>query len=572
MAAASRHRHTKAKNLLEKIGMGHAIPYLIPSANHFMASGEKTLFTIQGVTDLPQELDIMVLMPLLTPNFLPPEQQIPLQRGEIPSFVSIRKRRTHLMNVFRGLRKTFEKLLLVSKAFRRLLLDPYFRVSLYYQWYRSPIEGLDGRPDLSLSHNVRMEIPRVEVPGLIDPEDGSPLRLNARWYFLFLRTVAFNYDTRYKYLTTYRAQRLVTLGLVHLGGNTPQLIQVGPLWRSSLEKRSIAKGRYIEHKPDMARTVSTLLKAAVQGFPNPNIANGRLYEPDARKFLEQNGMLSPNMIARITNISDVSRMTSPYLERWWRKTTTVAYEKYVKAGEQIIAYHDGNKMSRALEIEVLRVPTVMRPQAFFASTGHNIKKIIGFERWNDQTIMFGVAFGHDSLHGPPYSLDPDSVPETVLIWDKPVFLDLKINKENMAYLPEKQKRHLKPTVFNIGTIQIGEMMNVDFMRLANPNRTREVLMKLTSHLNYPEADEHFKHPKIDITWGYVTMGSRYKRPFHIREELDQLLKIEKLKENLPLNAAFVNYQLNFSGLVRVTPPRLPEGQQRVFRAAERSKL
>ena len=568
---AELHR-AKAKKLLKRIGMAHVIPYLVPAAGHFMVSGNKSLIHIEGVTDLPLELDMMILLPMLVPNFLPLAQHRPLQRGEIPSFVSVRERRAHLMKVFRALQKTFTKLLKVSKSFRVLLLEPFFRRTLYYQWYTSPIEGLDGRPDYSLRHGEnKMEVPRPEVPGLIDMTDeyGNPYqRLNARWYRIFLRTVAFNYDLRFKYLTTYRAQRLLTLGLVNLGGNTPQLMQVCTAWRKGSEKRRIPAGLYIEHKPDIARRVSGLLITEGNNLSGTSYQD-MLYAADARKFLEQNGMLSPNMIERLVNQSVSKTMTSTsYYGKWWRKTTSVAYEKYVGPGHQIVVYNDGNRITRTLEIEVLRVPTVLRPQAFFVGETVQSKKTIGFNRsyHADTIIRFGVTQVQERHPQIPVTTDLFAIPETLLIWDKPVVLDLKIQTEQTVCLTQKLKRYLEPTILNIGTITIGENLNVDFMRLANPIRTKKVLLQLLSHLDYPNADKamKLKHPKILIDWGLVTMGPKHERPFHIYEELDAQLKVEKLKENFPGDAALPLYQMRLN--MKLPSQNLPEGQQRVYRS------
>ncbi len=603
MATASLHRK-KAKKLLEKIGMGHAIPYLVPAAGHYMTSGVKSLITIQGVRDLPQELDMMMLLPMLMPNFLPPWQQKPLKRGAIPTFVSYNSRQNYLVQVFHALEDTFKKLLLVSKAFRRLLLNPFFRRSLYRLWYTGPIEGLDGRPDYSLSHrNVRMEIPRAEVPGLIDmvdDEDGSAYqRLHARWYRLFLRTVAFNYDLRFMYLTSYRLQKLLTLGFVNLGGNTPQIITVGPAWREGSEKRDISKGRYYERKPGMARTVSVhlgemlgLLSGSLSTTATRDFNTG-----DIGQFLRENGMHSYGVFARMrhngsgeedTRLGSIQNMMGPpdrrlmeyYLGRIYEE-----YEKLVRAGRQTVAYHDGNKMTRTLEVEALRVPTVMRPQAFVAlrkrmwHRGHdpvdpelNPKTIGFYGGYSRDHVAFGVkSTGLPELKNIPTTIKLLSIPEIVLIWDKPVILKLSIAKEHLSFLTTKERNYLEPTVFNIGTIRAGESLYVNFMRLANPNRTREVFKKLLSHLDYPEAQEHFKHPLIRIKWGLVIMGPQYTHAYHMGEEFREDWNEKKARNDLVTGSTLPKYLIEMEE-VSYRSVQLWQGGRRVFRSKERIKF
>ena len=532
----SRRLVAAATKLLKKVNMEYAIPLLLADngAGFETAPAPATRFSeglILGGVELPAEMDELVLLFVLLPNLIPIDQREEVPFGTAPTFVSFLERMDHVVKVFDSLVKLFGGLLVSNAAYNFLLLSPRFRINMYRLWYDSPIEGLDGRPNPNLIRGSEgMEIPRA-IPGYIlkmDEDWNSTGRLNSIWYKVFLRTVMFNYYERFKSLAVYRAQMLATLRSSMLGGNTPNIITIGPISKKDNTKRNFKKGLYVGDEDSytnllkLADVFIQLLGKKVESPQYLKQVNDIIYNaPDFIFLSNQNGMFAPGLVEALLGHAKNPTTGAGFDKMFHMKK----YVKYVGPARFSRFRNELGDVEAALDIEVVRVPTVMRPQAFFVHMQSPISVLV--KNRSEISVL------EEDLQ----SLD-NYVPESLLIWDKPMTLNLPINETNIGDWTEEEEEYLKPTIFNVSTIQRNVNINIDFVRLADPFNTLDVLVRLTkTNLESPHATSRFhRQPQIKIMWGLVLIGPHHDDVTKIDIPvmlLEQWEKAHKKNKNMP---------------------------------------
>jgi hypothetical protein len=478
------------RRLLRLVAMENVAHLLLPPLSApLLPVGVKGIEEEEGPSVPPIPSDILELQPpyrrqLLLATLLP--QLLHGHQALGRGFVRPSRRMKYAVRVVDESLKVFRNLTLTSKDIRaELLSEPFYR-AMYFAWYEMPVEGMDGRNHEALARATRHTSAQLEVP-MLSAEDRVGDRLHSRWYTNFLMTVAYNWHQRWVALSLYRLQRFCTLGLKDLGGNSPFMLFVEP----KLEGLELFNAGGYRMPADWRRRQTEAIMTDLAHLSCQELLMNKEYihtldeavedlanDTFVKPFMYTNGMLAPGTLLTLMGVGPVAVGVRPFLVEGAVDVDDVmivpqSYRRYTAMGTSV---------------RVLRVPTVLRPQAF-------------------------------ALSRPPYDplqlMDVTKSPiPLLLVWDTPVTVDLPLPPDRVAELTRMARPMIEPSLFDVGVIESDIRINLGKIHLASPRNTSSVLRRLIkTHPTYRFGQEGMRQSKIEITlWQDITLGPRNQGP------------------------------------------------------------